>query len=150
MIKFLALFLFSTPLHMGDLYSVKTLFQVNTKSAARLTQSPTWNPATFRGLTMGKSTRLDMIGVFGEPKWSELFYEDKANSECWHHYESGGEFPGELVFNVDKSTGVILRIILHPKNLTLKDAIKRLGENYVITRYDFCQGFEEHDSAPLY
>ena len=99
---------------------------------------------------MGKSTHADMIRVLGEPKSSELFDEDKSKPEHWYHYDNGGEFGGELVFNVDKSTGVILRMILHPKDLSLKEGLKRFGENYLATRYEFCPGFEEQESAPLY
>lgn len=130
---------------------LQTHYPGNAKSGERTMQiSRKWQAATYRGLMMGRSTRADMIRVLGEPKWSELFDEDKSKPECWYHYDSGGEFPGEVVFNVDKSTGVILKMILHPKDLSLKEAIKRLGGSYVATRYEFCQGFDEEESAPLY
>lgn len=99
---------------------------------------------------MGGSTERDMIRVLGQPKWWELFDEGKSKPERWFHYESGGDFPGELVFNIDRRSRVILRVILHPKDLSVTEAIKRFGENYVVTRYEFCPGFEEEDSGPLY
>ncbi|HZI87206.1 MAG TPA: hypothetical protein VFD48_10250 [Pyrinomonadaceae bacterium] len=109
-----------------------------------------WHPAVYNGLTIGRSTREDMIRVFGEPKSSEVFDGGKGPPEQWFHYESGGEFPGELVFNVDRKTGVIARLILHPTKLSKEEAIKHFGENYKLTRYEFCKGFEDEDSAPVY
>jgi hypothetical protein len=98
---------------------------------------------------MGKSTRADMLRVFGRPKWSETFEENGSNAEVWYHYE-GKEIPGEIVVNVGKRRQVILRILLHPKNLSKEKAIKYFGDQFMITRYEFCAGFEEAESAPLY
>ncbi len=109
-----------------------------------------WHPAVYKQLIIGKSTHADMIRIFGEPKWAEEFDESTGSREQWFHYESGGEFPGELVFNVDEKSGVIQRIILHPTKLSKDEAIKHFGENYKLTRYEFCKGFEDEESAPIY
>jgi hypothetical protein len=109
-----------------------------------------WHPAVYKGLTIGRSTRGEMIRVFGEPKSSEVFDDGTGPPEQRFHYESGGEFPGELVFNVDPKSEVILRLILYPTKLTKDEAIKHFGENYKLTRYEFCKGFEDEDSAPVY
>jgi hypothetical protein len=108
-----------------------------------------WCPATYRDLTMGRSTRADMLRVFGKPKWSEMFEENGSNAEVWYHYE-GKDIPGEIVVNVDKISQVILRLLLHPKDLSKEEAIKYFGDEFMITRYEFCAGFEEAESAPLY
>lgn len=109
-----------------------------------------WQPAVYNGLTIGRSTRVEMIRVFGEPKSAEVFDAGTRPPEQWFHYASGGEFPGELVFNVDPKTELILRLILYPTKLTKDEAIKHFGQNYKLTRYEFCKGFEDDDSAPIY
>lgn len=110
-----------------------------------------WRPAVYKGLTIGRSTREEMIRIFGEPKLSVVFDDGTGPPEQWFHYESGGEFPGELVFNVDANSEVILRlIILHPTKLTKDEAIRHFGKNYKLTRYEFCKGFEDEDSAPVF
>jgi hypothetical protein len=109
-----------------------------------------WHPAVYKGLIIGRSTHWDMLRIFGEPKWSEEFDDGTGPPEKWAHYDGGGEFPGELVFNVDRQTGVILRLILHPTKLSKEEAIKHFGTNYKTTRYEFCKGFEDQDSAPIY
>lgn len=112
--------------------------------------SSKWLPATYRGLTMGRSTRADMIRVFGKPKFSEVFVEAGSSPEDWYHYDDAGEFPGEVIVNVDKLTGRILRITLQPKSLLSADATRHFGKDYGLKRYEFCPGFEEQESAPLY
>lgn len=106
-----------------------------------------WQAAVVKGLTIGRSTREEMVRAFGAPKWSESFNEENVD---WIHYDGGGEVPGELVFIVDQKTGVIRTLTLSPTKLTRTDAIKHFGDNYKVSRYQFCKGFEEEDSAPIY
>lgn len=112
-----------------------------------------WHAATYRGLTVGKSTSADMLRVFGKPHWSGP-PGDQAKSdpdpEVWNEYEDGGEFPGKLTVVVDKRRGVILAIDLDPRNLSKKQAIEYFGDDYIVTRYahDDCLGNGE--SAPVY
>jgi hypothetical protein len=98
---------------------------------------------------MGKSTRSDALGVFGKPKRSESL-GDGANREVWYHYEGGGDVPGELVVVVDKAGGVVLRVLLHPKNLTKEEAVKQFGNDYRVTRYNFDDCLGDGESGPLY
>jgi hypothetical protein len=98
---------------------------------------------------MGKSTRSDALGVFGKPKRSESL-GDGANREVWYHYEGGGDVPGELVVVVDKAGGVVLRVLLHPKNLTKEAAVKQFGNDYRVTRYNFDDCLGDGESGPLY
>lgn len=112
-----------------------------------------WHAATYRGLTIGKSTRADMLRVFGKPQWSGPpgdQMEGDPDPEVWYDYEGVAEFTGKLTVIVDERSNVILGIDLYPENLSKEEAIKHFGDDYVITRYDFdiCLGNEE--SAPLY
>jgi hypothetical protein len=52
--------------------------------------------------------------------------------------------------NVDKGRKVILRLLLHPKHLSKDEAFKYFGNNPKTTRYEFCEGFQNAQSAPLY
>lgn len=112
-----------------------------------------WRVATYRGLTVGKSTSADMLRVFGKPHWSGPpgdQTKDDPDPEVWNEYEDVGDFPGKLTVVVDKRSGVILAIDLDPRNLSKKQAIEYFGDDYIVTRYahDDCLGNGE--SAPVY
>ncbi len=112
-----------------------------------------WRAATYRGLTIGTSTRGDALRVFGQPKRVDApadQAEEEPKPEEWYVYDSGGEFPGTLTVVVDKRTSVVLRIDLHPENLSREEAVRHFGNGYITTRYEFCEGFDDEDSAPLY
>src|SRR5204863_4871241 len=67
-----------------------------------------WRPATFRGITDGKSSRVDMLRVLGEPKWSRTTPgEGSQHGTTWNHYERIGEFPGLTNVANDSHTGII-------------------------------------------
>ena len=151
MLNLVILIILSMQLFQPSGTIMQTPYRGNVKSiGSNEKNSREWNVAIYRGLTMGGSTEGDMIRLLGQPELWELFDEDEPQPESWFHYESGGDFPGELVINIDRRKKVILRMILHPKDLSVKEAVKRFGGDYVITRYEFCEGFEERDSAPLY
>lgn len=112
-----------------------------------------WSPATFRGLTMGKSRRADMLRVLGKPKWSRITPGEKGeepDSEVWNNYELAGEVPGQVNVVVDERSGVIKTIILYPKKISKQQAIAHFGRDYIITTYDFDPCEEDEDSEPIY
>ena len=131
--------------------SLMLLSQPGTTATAHSQRTTTtWQPAVFKGLTMGKSKRDELIRALGEPKWSETFEDNELPPEEWLHYEGGGDVPGKLVFAVDPKTKTILNLILYPENLKRDAAIKHFGADYKLVRYEFCRGFEDKDSAPVY
>lgn len=110
-----------------------------------------WRPATFRGITVGKSKRVDMLRILGQPKWSRTTPgEGEDHGTTWNNYERVGEFPGPTNVASDSRTGVITRIDFYPQGLSKAAVIKHFGRNYVITRYAFdpCPG--EEDEEPIY
>jgi hypothetical protein len=112
-----------------------------------------WRPATYRGLTVGKSNRADVLRVLGQPKWSRAHEgEDDAESgqKVWNNYERAGEFPGTTTVVIDGRSGVIARIDFYPERLTKEQAVAHFGPGYIVTKYDFdpCPGDEE--SEPIY
>ena len=99
---------------------------------------------------MGRASRDELIRALGEPKWSEVLEGGGFPAEEWLHYEEGGDVPGKLVFALDQKTRVVLNLILYPEKLKRDDAIKHFGDDYVLTRYEFCNGFDDEDSGPVY
>ena len=108
-----------------------------------------WHPATFHRITVGKSKRVDMLRVLGQPKWSRTTPgEGEEHGTTWNNYERVGEFPGPTNVATDSRTGLITRIDFYPQRLSKQEAIKHFGPNYVITRYAFdpCPGDEDEES----
>jgi hypothetical protein len=106
-----------------------------------------WKAATYHGLTVGVSTPADMYRSFGKPKRADMFKEDH---EVWYIYDGKRELPGELTIMVDTSKQRIIGMYLVPSDLSKEAAIKHFGPNYRLTKYDFCPGFENAESAPVY
>jgi hypothetical protein len=108
-----------------------------------------WHPATFRGITIGKSKRADMVRLLGQPKWSRTTPgEGDEHGTTWNNYERAGEFPGPTNVATDSVTGIVIRIDFYPQRLSKAEAIKHFGPRYVITRYAFdpCPGAEDEES----
>lgn len=82
----------------------------------------TWHAATYRGLTMGKSTLSEMRRVLGAPKRSETFNDGRSYSEVWYYYDSIPEYPGTLRVVVDKTKNLVRAIDIQPKDLSKEEA----------------------------
>lgn len=112
-----------------------------------------WRAASYLGLTIGTSTRADVLRVLGEPARKDTPVdqaEDEPHPEVWYVYQGIGEFPGELTAVIDERSGVVLRLDLSPQNLSRDEAIRHFGKNYIVTRYDFDECLGNEESAPLY
>lgn len=113
-------------------------------------QDHQWRAATYQGLTMGQSTRSDMLRVFGPPEDSVSYDEGKPTAGVEYFYKAHGDIRGELVVAVDKSTDTIFSILLRPERFSKAEAIKLYGEDYVVMTYDFDECLGDGGSAPLY
>jgi len=133
-------------------YPVKEKIQVKQQPEAQC-GLPTggWCAADYRGLVIGKATRVDMLRVLGAPSDSGP-PTDAQNTEEWNEYEVAGELRGKLTVIVNKRSGIIMGIDFYPEKLTKQEAIKHFGNDFVITRYDFdsCLSKDSGESAPLY
>ncbi|HMG76489.1 MAG TPA: hypothetical protein VK582_23640 [Pyrinomonadaceae bacterium] len=111
-----------------------------------------WRPATYRGVTVGKSKIADMLRAWGKPKWSRTSRReaDEESQVTWTNYERVGEFPGPTTVVSDTKTGVVTRINFYPDRLTKEQAVAHFGSSYIITRYAFDYCLDEEDSEPLY
>jgi hypothetical protein len=112
---------------------------------------PQWRPATFRGITVGKSKVASMLRSWGPPKWSRTSRRDEDESQVtWTNYEKAGEFPGPTTVVSDTRSGTITRINFYPDRLTRVQAIAHFGKGYVVTRYAFDSCGGDEDSEPIY
>jgi hypothetical protein len=111
-----------------------------------------WRPATYRGITVGKSKVADMLRAWGKPKWSRTSKReaDEESQVTWTNYERVGEFPGPTTVVSDSRSGVVTRINFYPDRLTKEQAIAHFGSGYLVTRYAFDSCLDEEDSEPIY
>jgi len=134
---------FSVSGHHGREHQTATLLQQVAKRS--------WQAASFRGLIVRKSTRKQMLKAFGKPRRKDVPEGQPASGEeVWYVYNNGGEFSGDFVVVVERRTGRILEIVLHPKNLSKDAAIQHFGRNYEMTKYEFCPGPDEAPDAPVF
>jgi hypothetical protein len=112
-----------------------------------------WRPATYRGVTVGKSKFADMLRLWGKPKWSRTSKpeaDEDSRQVTWTNYERVGEFPGPTTVVSDTKSGVVTRINFYPDRLTKEQAIAHFGSGYITTRYAFDTCLDEEDSEPIY
>jgi len=111
-----------------------------------------WRPATFHGVTVGKSKLANMLRSWGPPKWSRTSKraDEDEPQVTWTNYEKAGEFPGPTTVVSDTRSGTITRINFYPDRLTKVQAIAHFGKGYVVTRYAFDSCGGEEDSEPIY
>lgn len=136
---------------MKILLIVSLLLSISISSSAQ--PGHQWRPATFRGLTVGKSKLPQMLKAWGQPKWSRTSKPEAGEEErqvTWTNYERVGEFPGPTTVVSDTRSGVITRINFYPDRLTKEQAIAHFGAGHVITRYAFDYCLNEEESEPIY
>jgi len=116
-----------------------------------LGQPGPWKPATFRGMTVGRSKLASMLRSWGKPKWSRTSKTDEDEPQVtWTNYEKAGEFPGPTTVVSDTRTGTITRINFYPDRLTKAEAITHFGKDFVVTRYAFDPCGSEEDDERIY
>lgn len=115
------------------------------KSAANCVPNRGWCAATYYGLTVGQSTRADMLRVLGEPLSSvPSADQDEPRNIIWHDYKSvEDDIPGRLGVEVDKRTDKIVGITIAPDEMSKEEMIKRFGADYIVMGYEFCAESEE-------
>ena len=98
---------------------------------------PKWQVPTYKGLTLGKSTRADVARLFGKPQWSghpEDEYDNPVASLLSYEYENVGGFRGRIAIIMKRRSGVVVEVLLHPADeqaLTVKQVIDEYGNGYV-------------------
>ena len=131
--------------------SSKKAQKLQTKSKA-IQDGRNWQAGTYSGLTAGKSTRVDVLRILGNPKRIDTPPDQtpaEPYPEAWYVY-GGREFAGELTVVIDKRRSVVSRIDLAPDSLSKREAVKHFGPDYILTRYDFDECLGNEESAPVY
>lgn len=102
-----------------------------------------WRAGVVKGLTVGVSTREDMLRLLGPPT-SQWVYdgmvEGDPRSVTHFIYKDAAELPGDLSVDVVTGTGRITAVAIEPDVLTLERAIEHFGSDYVRTEYEWCPG----------
>jgi hypothetical protein len=112
------------------------------------TKKKKWQPATYKGLTTGKSTRAAVLKLFGKPMRKDFTEPDSP--EVWYIYKDIGDFPGEFTVAIDNKTQRVRAMFLSPDGELKKDVVlKHLGDDWEITRYESCPGDYEVE-GPVY
>jgi len=70
--------------------------------SAQSTKKKKWQPATWKGLIAGKSTRADVLKLLGKPIRKDFTEPDSP--EVWYIYKDVGDFPGEFTVAIDNKT----------------------------------------------
>ncbi len=112
-----------------------------------------WRAATYRGLTIGKSTRAGMLRVLGKPLSSvPSADQDEPRPIIWNDYGMvKGELPGNLAVEVDSRNDRIVSISISPDSMSSEEAIKYFGDDYQRVSYAFCDGIPgDAESGPVY
>jgi hypothetical protein len=86
--------------------------------------------------------------VLGRPKREDIMGDDA--SEIWCVYRNVGEFNGDFIVALNRQSGVVVGMLLYPTHLQRRSAIARFGNDFIVTRYRFCPGYEDAEEAPVY
>jgi hypothetical protein len=102
-----------------------------TQEAAQRSASAGFKPASFRGIQIGKAHKADVLRAFGKPskEWNE------TPDSLYLVYKDLGPFPGNVTFNTDSKSGVVLSVMVAPKDMTIRDLEEVLGKDYVVTHW---------------
>ena len=113
------------------------------------TKRKKWQPATYKGLTAGKSTLADALRVFGQPVRKD--FDEPDSEEIWYVYNDAGEFPGQFTVAINKKTKrVKAMMIAMLEDVKKETVLERLGNDYEIVRYDACPDDAESEAGPFY
>jgi hypothetical protein len=115
--------------------------------------SERWQPATYLGLTVGRSTAADMYRKLGKPKSegkAELDTRSDKIATFRHEYASTGVLAGKLLIFTTGKSGRITDIEIYPTSLPLNELTKQFGSQFKTTRYDFDNCLNDGESGPIY
>ena len=110
-----------------------------TSGSAQGTKKKKWQPATWKSLTAGKSTRADVLKLLGKPIRKDFTEPDSP--EVWYIYKDVADFPGQFTVAIVNKTQRVRAMMLGPDPEVKKDVVlKHLGDGWEITRYESCPG----------
>ncbi|MFN7944707.1 MAG: hypothetical protein U0Z53_05105 [Blastocatellia bacterium] len=112
-----------------------------------------WKAATYRGITVGQSTAVEVLQKWGKPNWSGHWEWDNPKSPRFllYRYDSREQFIGTVTVEAETRTGKVTLIEISPDDLSLNQAIEKLGHDYIKTRYKSCPCKSDlDDESPVF
>lgn len=111
------------------------------------TPEPKWQPGTFRGLIVGRSTESDMKKALGVPDTAPQIH----TTSLIYRFSDKGDLKGTLEIRVRKPDHVIDSITenLHVA-MPRTPAYKRFGMDYVLRHYSGADCAAKDGITPLY
>ena len=89
--------------------------------------APAWTPATYRGLTVGSSSKEDVLRVLGRP--SSISRDTDSGEPLWN-YQVSDPFPGSLEAYIKGGTALGGFTLSPSRQVTRAEVIKMFGPNY--------------------
>ncbi len=105
-----------------------------------------WSAAKYHGLTVGTSTRVDVLRILGRPNY--VGREEDTGTPIMT-YVVVDPMPGTLVVYMNKGILDGMRLDLK-KSLRKDDIIRLFGHDYVVVHYAADDCLDEGGSAPIY
>ena len=110
-----------------------------------------WQPATWRGLTVGTSTREDVLKLLGKPVREDFAEPDEESDEIWYIYNDVGDFPGQFAARLDKKSGQLVGMSIGmTQDVKQEMVLDLLGKDYELVRYDACPDDPDAEAGPFY
>jgi len=110
-----------------------------------------WKAATYRGITIGKSTAKELFQKWGRPKSTGNWDWDNPKKPKFplYDYDVQEWLTGTVKVEVETKTGKVISIEISPDELSLNRAIELFGEDYIETRYKSCE-CDPGDETPMF
>jgi hypothetical protein len=115
-------------------------------SAAQTPALKPWSAATYHGLTVGTSTRADVLKLLGKPNY--VGREEDTGVPIMT-YLVADPVPGTLVVYIKKGILDGMRLDLN-KTLTKDDIIRFFGTHYVVVHYATDECIDTGGASPVY
>jgi hypothetical protein len=128
----------ATILFLGVLLSTQTL-------SLQAQKKTTWTPATYRGLTVGLSSKEDVLRVLGTP--SSISKDSDSSDPLWH-YQVSDPFPGSLEAWIKDGTTLGGFTLTPSRPVPKAEIIKIFGSNYRYSKHLLASGPVEMLSYP--
>lgn len=99
--------------------------------------APAWTPATYRGLTVGSSSKDDVFRVLGRP--SSISKDSDSGEPLWN-YQVSDPFPGSLEAYIKGGTTLGGFTLSLSRLVTRAEIIKMFGQNYRYSKRSTASG----------
>jgi hypothetical protein len=99
--------------------------------------APVWTPATYRGLTVGSSSKEDVLRVLGKPS---SISKDSDSAEPLWYYQVSDPFPGSLEAYIKGGTTLGGFTLRPSRQVTRAEIIKMFGSNYRYSKHLIASG----------